>query len=403
MSIRCFKIYRIFLIILLIFILKHQIPFNYNFQNGISLEINSTTEFHSIFKSRFNQRLIRLGQRYSHINIDLLLSIQKTSTKIITYYCQTHCGGWGDRLRGITSTYILSLLLQRRFVIDMKYPCQLSNFLLPNLINWIPKNNNSTKNLNYLQLNSISSKYQNELYLNISTINLTKFWLSYDNIFLTTNNDYITPALKNPFFKSIISQIHIRLNESTQQELFPLIFELLFKPNSFITEQLDFLLQKTSKQSIICMHIRLGQNPTIPKDVKLSYRQSLVQHMTEFIDRNLSHLHSSIFVTSDSIESVKYLQKHYGTKRILNIDGPIIHIDRYDSKTLSSQLIYQGFRKLITDFYFLGECDFVLMPKSGFSYWANRRRTNQYSNLYIYCRELYRVTSEKWQRPYTIC
>jgi len=97
----------------------------------------------------------------------------------------------------------------------------------------------------------------------------------------------------------------------------------------------------------------------MPKDVKLPYRQSFVQHMIEFIDRNLSHLYSSIFVTTDSIESLQYLNKHYGSNRILNIDGLIIHIDRYSSKIQSNQLIYQGFLKVITDFYFLGECDTV--------------------------------------------
>jgi hypothetical protein len=151
------------------------------------------------------------------------------------------------------------------------------------------------------------------------------------------------------------------------------------------------------------MHIRIGQNPSIPKDIKLPYRLSLIQDMIEFIDRNLSYLHSSIFVTSDSIKGLEYLQKYYGLNRILNINGPIIHIDRYNSKIQSNELIYQGFLKVIADFYFLGECNIILMPRSGFSDWANRRRINQYSNLYIYCRGLHRVTSQRWRRPYTIC
>ena len=92
--------------------------------------------------SRFNQRLFRLGQRYSYINIDLLLSIQTSSNQILTYYCAKDCGGWGDRLRGITSTYILAVLLRRRFLIDMQYPCHLSNFLTPNLIDWQSINSN---------------------------------------------------------------------------------------------------------------------------------------------------------------------------------------------------------------------------------------------------------------------
>ncbi len=400
MFMRYYCINRLVFVLLLIFVFVYE----YNHRNIDGLKMNKT-EVYSIFKERFNQRLFRLGQRFSHINIDLLFSIQISSNKTMTYYCENNCGGWGDRLRGITSTYILSILLQRHFIIDMKYPCQLSEFIIPNLINWIPKNNFNKQN-NYLKLNSINSKYQAELYSNISSINLIKFWSSYDNIILTTNKDYITPVLKNPFFKTIISKINIQLNESTQQDLFPFIFEILFKPTLIISQQLDSLLQKisfSSNHSIICMHIRIGQNPSIPKDIKLPYRLSLIQDMIEFIDRNLSYLHSSIFVTSDSIKGLEYLQKYYGLNRILNINGPIIHIDRYNSKIQSNELIYQGFLKVIADFYFLGECNIILMPRSGFSDWANRRRINQYSNLYIYCRGLHRVTSQRWRRPYTIC
>lgn len=405
MFVRYFWTYRLFLLFLFLFTFGYQIynnreqSFVQHDSTIIPLEINKT-EFYSIYKSRFNERLFRLGRRFSHINIDLLLSIQTSSIQTITYYCANNCGGWGDRLRGITSTYILSVLLQRRFIIDMQYPCELSNFLIPNLIDWSPR---KTESINSLKMISMNSKYQNELYSNISSVNLKELWSSYDNILLTTNSDYITPILKNRFFQSIISELHIRSNESTQQDLFPLIFELLFKPTSLISDELDALLQQTPKQSIICMHIRIGQNPSIPKDAKLPYRESLVPDMTEFLDRNLSHLHSSIFVTSDSIASVQYFQKHFGSKRILNIDGPIIHIDRYNRKTQSNEIIFRGFLKVIADFYFLGECDVILMPRSGFSHWANRRRKNEYSNLYIYCRGLYRVTNQKWRRPHAVC
>ena len=105
----------------------------------------------SIFMLRSKQRLFHLDQRFSHINIDQLLHIQSSSTKTLTYFCSINCGGWGDRLRGITSVYILAVLLQRRFIINMLYPCDLSNFLQPNLIDW-KTNHNTNQPKNYLIL-----------------------------------------------------------------------------------------------------------------------------------------------------------------------------------------------------------------------------------------------------------
>ena len=151
------------------------------------------------------------------------------------------------------------------------------------------------------------------------------------------------------------------------------------------------------------MDIRSGQNPTIPNDLKYSFRKSIVPDMMTFIDKNLNYSYSSIFVTSDSYQTQQDVYKHYGENRVLSISGPIIHVDRYESKMDTNKTSYHGFLKVISDFYFLGECDTLLRPRSGFSEWAGRRRLNEYSNLYIYCGGIYRVDGPKWQRPYTTC
>lgn len=356
-------------------------------------------ESSSIYQSRWNERLIYLVRRYSHINLDLLRTIQTTSNRTLTYSCTKHCGGWGDRLRGMTSTYILAVCLRRRFRIDMSSPMDLSYFLHPNFIDW----KMMTRPNHVVHINTMNSQQAESFHRNLSSENITDIWSKDDHVSLTTNGDYITPILKNRFFRSIISDVGIRSNESTQQDLFPLIFELLFKPTSLISKQINTLLQNTSQQPILCMHIRLGQNPTIPKDNKLPYRQSLVSDMIEFIDRNLTNFRSSIFVTSDSLDSLGILRSHYGSKHILTIDGPIIHIDRPNRKTESMNMILRGFFKVIADFYFLGECDILLMPRSGFSQWANLRRIHPYSNLYFYCRGLHRITSSYWRRPHIVC
>ncbi|CAF0913014.1 unnamed protein product [Adineta steineri] len=367
------------------------------------LNINQSSE-KSVFQSRLNQRLFYFGQQFPHINISKLLHIQTTSSQTLTYFCSKYCGGWGDRIRGITSTYILAVLLQRRFVIDMQYPCNLTHFLLPNLVDWIPKYH-IYEQKNYLKLDPMH-KYGIELYSNISSGNLMEIWSKYENIYLTANSDYITPALKNPFFQLIKSQINIQSNESTQEILFPLIFELLFKPTSIVINQLDKLFSKSSlsyNQSIICMHIRMGQNPTVPKDAKLPFRTSIVYDMLKFIDKNLNQSYSSIFITTDSYEVQQNIYKHYGNDRMLSIPGPIVHIDRYNSKKESYERLYNGFLKVILEFYFLGECDTLLRSRSGFSEWASYRRLNKYSNLYLYCRGIHQITGPKWRRPYNIC
>lgn len=49
------------------------------------------------------------------------------------------CGGLGDRLNGIISTFLIAMITRRSFAIDWRSPCSLSEHLIPNEINWDTK------------------------------------------------------------------------------------------------------------------------------------------------------------------------------------------------------------------------------------------------------------------------
>jgi hypothetical protein len=50
------------------------------------------------------------------------------NTKYVQYICDKKCGGWGDRLKGIISTFMLSLVLERKFLMKVKHPCDMKYF-----------------------------------------------------------------------------------------------------------------------------------------------------------------------------------------------------------------------------------------------------------------------------------
>ena len=159
------------------------------------------------------------------------------------------------------------------------------------------------------------------------------------------------------------------------------------------------------KKQLICLHIRIGQNPTMDRDKKLSYRDTMVDDILEFVEKNLTiNQYSSIFITSDSMQINDYIRQKYPDNQSISIPGPIIHIDRLPSSYSSAEQC-QGFLKVISDFYVLGECHRLIMARSGFSEWASRRRylTNQFDQLYLYCRGIHRITGHQWRRPHAVC
>lgn len=58
--------------------------------------------------------------------------------RYIIYLCHENmsCCGWGDRQHGILSAYIISLVTNRTFGVDMSSPCPLVNLFHPRLLNW---------------------------------------------------------------------------------------------------------------------------------------------------------------------------------------------------------------------------------------------------------------------------
>jgi len=149
--------------------------------------------------------------------------------------------------------------------------------------------------------------------------------------------------------------------------------------------------------------MRIGKNPTIINDKILPHRDTMVEDILEFVEKNstINNKKSLIFITSDSMEINEYILNKYYPSQAIAIPGPIIHIDRLSSSNEQCQ----GFLKVISDFYVLGECDTLIMSRSGFSEWASRRRylKNQFNQLYLYCRGVYQVTGYQWRRPHMIC
>ncbi|CAF2041852.1 unnamed protein product [Rotaria magnacalcarata] len=340
--------------------------------------------------SRNNARLDRLFKKYhSLLNIEAF-KINHLSNKTIIYSCQSFCGGWGDRLRGIMSAYVLALLANRRFMIDMNYPCEILKVVQPNYINWTYIKYGKSKNRSQLNINTMASwqtAYRSQISDIIKSKNFVEVWSEYDDISISTNGDYMTPALRNNYMKNKTRQLlgQMPLSHATMQTLFDLLFELLFKPSVPVRNRVDSILANVYHRHLVCLHIRVGKNPTNPFDHAFTARVNATQAMIDFTDNYI--LNKSlpvIFVTSDSGQAVSDVLQHYPNSS-MTIVGPILHIDRFDRR---SPTLCDGFIKAIADFYLLGECQTSILSNSGFSSWANRRRESPYQDLYSYNEKL---------------
>ncbi|CAF2390054.1 unnamed protein product [Rotaria sp. Silwood2] len=222
----------------------------------------------------------------------------------------------------------------------------------------------------------------------IESENFIALWKSYDDVWISTNGVYITAALRNPFVNSSRLLGRLPLAKGTQQLLFPFLFELLFKPTRVVSQGVEQILRTKHKQ-LTCLHIRLGKNPSNPLDPAKPARINMTRKMLDFLYDNPSLASTQgtlIFVSSDSDRAITEVRQHFPNSSI-TVPGPIMHIDHHNKKTVreyDKKKICAGLVKALTDFYVLGECQVILLSYSGFSAWANRRRSNPNDKLFMY-------------------
>ncbi|CAF1130027.1 unnamed protein product [Adineta ricciae] len=344
------------------------------------------------------------NSRIFGINLTAIVAPKKIR-KYLVYVCHENCGGWGDRLRGIMSIFMISLMLDRNFRIEITHPCDLSNIFHPNLYNWtqsikgltIEDKKTHRRRYNLTRKMLITSAYaRREVISNVSRIlnhtrAINSIW-SEDVLYWATNKDYFNQLSNNLYYRKKFKSYGIMTKYNIKLEiLFPLFYEILFRPVAKIQRQIDFYKTKRKAKQMICAQIRTGKNPTIPDDKLLPGRRNISETIFSFIDSNISIEDSQIFLTTDNDQVYHEAQRRYES-RLLYVSGEITHIDR---SLNTNQKVCREQDKLITDFHLLGEiCDVSIISNSGFGFWGNLRRYKPFEQLYVFCAgRIYKIES----------
>lgn len=333
-------------------------------------------------------RWLRLKEKYQLSKFDALSILVQNNVnkdKTVTYTCESVCGGLGDRLRGIITTYFLALVTDRHFMINMKHPCNLAEFLEPNLHNWTFRNFRISSNRSKRRIVAIDGN--NEFLQEFRDTAFPEKWSHYDDIEIQTNLDFVTPVFMNARLRqNLIINVFSRIvspERANINTMFPLLFEVLFKPSSRVAKLIDPFLTMANerKKAFLCLHLRIGLNPSNPKDFVIKGRSTIANDTINFLKKSekLQNQSLLLMVISDSSAAVVQVLQHF-PNRSYTIPGPILHIDRPADHINRCD----GFSKVVGDFFMLGECHTSLLSNSRFSAFANLRRDNPYLNLYKY-------------------
>jgi hypothetical protein len=174
---------------------------------------------------------------------------------------------------------MLSLMLDRNFRIEITHPCNLTHILRPNLYNWTqsidglivvdPQTHRRRFNLTRKMLITTANTGE-DILKNVSDIlynnrTIDQIW-SEDVLYWATNKDYFYQLSNNLFYRKKFKSYGIMTKYNIKLEiLFPLFYEILFRPVHQIEQHiLQYKLKQKNKQ-IICAQIRTGTNFIISK------------------------------------------------------------------------------------------------------------------------------------------
>ena len=301
----------------------------------------------------------------------------KTNKKIkyLIYECvNKHCSGWADRIKGIMTSYALSLLMDRKFLIRMTKPCQLEDYLIPNEIDWSP---NNIPNLNKMKHHYLSIDWRG--YINessFSKINFIEYYKQIDVIITQINMQLIKHLTINSKHHKRIQQLGYLVNEFNLEMLIYKWFNKLFKLNAQLETEYESLiknLKPTSESKLICAQIRI-----------FNYKESsMVKLFWKFIQNNFiknNEQNYKIFVTSDKAYIIDESIKVFGAEHAFGLKNNSFHIN-YIQKRCDYTM------KLILDFKLLSMCDMAVVSHSGFGMVGLLNRVynqNSYQNLYVH-------------------
>lgn len=351
--------------------------------NYKSQVIHPSSNLNSTFLQSQHQRWKHLQNKFQFIDFERLTNAQARLNRTFTFQCLSVCGGLGDRIRGLLMAYLFALLSNRQLVIDMTSPSSFDRYFQPNIYEWIPISKITLEG-NKLHLHAID--HNKHLVEQLNSTDFIQTWSSYEHIVLATNMDLLFPIFSNPHLQThpVIKMFtkQMSIGEANIQTLFSILFEALLKPTDEVVRKLDDLLADKIQKDLVCIHLRIGKNPSNPRDSDLGYSANITKQITDFIlGKNLLPVTSTrvLFVSSDSINGIEQISQSF-PNRSFSVPGPILQID-----LPASNVNYDdGFMKVVLDFYLFGECHTSILTNSGFSAFANRRRINPYQNLYKY-------------------
>ena len=274
-----------------------------------------------------------IWQKYADFHASVLSGKQKQRWKYLIYDCTNNdpkyeCGGYGNRIHGITVLLILAMLTKRVFLIQMTNPVDINTYQLPNTIQW-----------NY----TLPEEYKSR---DVDLFNTENFYANYKPLEAALLGDDEYDAIKVRinfglfYYLARMNDVMIdnmvsRFNLKTQYDvvmLYGCAFNYLFKYQPRVIQAIDSLQIELGLETgkFVALHVRSHTNDGAlfnPLHLELTFQ--LMFECATMVAKSLrDKLNMSkvpIYFTTDH-PSITAFAKDYNDMIVFS-KAPIFHVD----------------------------------------------------------------------------
>lgn len=278
-------------------------------------------------------------------------------------------GGFADRLKGVVTCYILSILTDRDFLIDWDHPAEISEFFAPNTVNWKFGKERVSTDANTQVFDFIDPALRpdqaEKLDLLLKTLeDKTEFSRVYgESEILKFYANFFDVDYFSPFENELKRELGIE--NFSNEEVFHVCFNRLFKftcPESVENEFQRFQKFRAANKKVVGIQFRTGgsgnwEDPNLdqPQNIRQAARALRKKH-SGFFKRK-----PAVFLTSDDPAAKEIFRDEIGKSfRVFSFNEDPIHFERSESPAS------REFGMVVLEFNCLTLCDDLIVGHGGF-------------------------------------
>lgn len=296
------------------------------------------------------------------------------SMKFLVYACEESraCGEWGDMQTGIVSTYLLSLLMERTFVIHPDISCDLSKIMIPVEYNWMICQE-FILSLSKTRIKTFDVIDNAEEYRNLVENAGSGMFSHNQIIFIQTNqlwNDFVMAHL-NPEVENKDWSVG-----KTVAEVSKLTLEMLFKPSEFLENEIRKITDSLSpSEKLICGDVYGNKIPSVQPHPRGDPAVTAINAIFKFLKAFDNPSRYTIYVSTSSAS----IQAHFAGLffNALNVDLPS------DKHTEQMEPRYKSLYEQIFKQNILLQCDVLLLTDSELGLMAAYRSEKMQTLFYF--------------------